>query len=59
MTHEERKRFTVITNHEMEAKEKERNNELEHSYQTNPLRERLVKFVNNEHKFSVEDLLKW
>ncbi len=61
MTTEQRKRFTVITNHELEHKEKEKSR----LYQTNPLKdpikEKLMKFVNNEagKKFSVEDLLKW
>ncbi len=57
MTLEQRKRFTVITNYELEHKEEEKHR----SYQTNPLKEKLMKFVNNEagKKFSVEDLLKW
>ena len=57
MTTEQRKRFTVITNQELEHKEKEKLR----SYQTNPLQEKLMKFVNNEagKKFSVDDLLKW
>ena len=57
MTTEQRKRFTVITNQELVHKEKEKNV----SYQTNPLREKFMKFVNNEagKKFSVDDLLKW
>ncbi len=57
MTTEQRKRFTVITNHELEHKEEEKHR----SYQTNPLREKFMKFVNNEagKKFSVDDLLKW
>ncbi len=63
MTHKEKMRFTVITNHELENKEKEKDKELSkhENYQTNPLREKLVKFVNNDsgHKFSVEDLLRW
>ena len=59
MTSTERKRFTVISNEklekEIELKEKHR------SYQTDPLRERLVKYVNeeNKRKFSIEDMLKW
>ena len=57
MTTEQRKRFTVITNHEFEHEEKVKYK----SYQTNPLQEKLMKFVNNEggKKFSVDDLLKW
>lgn len=53
MTTEERKRFTVISNPNMEE-------EREHkkSYQTNPLTEKLIKFTEKE-KFSVPDLLKW
>ncbi len=62
MTSDQRKRFTVITNHELEHKEKEYHEAEKHrSYQTNPLREKLMKFVNNEagKKFGVDDLLKW
>ena len=53
----EQKRFTVITN-----KELINNNEERHrTYQTNPLREKLMKFTNEEagKKFGIEDLLKW
>lgn len=59
MVKDNRKRFTVITNENFENevgfKEKHK------SYQTNPLKEKLMKFVNEEaeHKFGVEDLLKW
>lgn len=59
MTPEEKKRFTVITNknfeNEIGFKEKHK------SYQTDPLREKLMKFTNNEagEKFSIKDLLKW
>lgn len=59
MTTSERKKFTVISNENFENetgfKEKHK------SYQTDPLREKFVKFVNEEkkRKFSVEDLLKW
>lgn len=53
MTDEQRKRFTVISNPNMEEK-------FEHkkSYQTNPLTEKLIKFSEKE-KFKIEDLLKW
>ena len=59
MVKDNRKRFTVITNENFENevgfKEKHK------SDQTNPLKEKLMKFVNEEagHKFGVEDLLKW
>ncbi len=57
MSSSEKRRFTVITNHELEHKDEEKH----WSYQTNPMRLKFMKFVNNEagRKFSVEDLLKW
>lgn len=57
MTLDEKRRFTVITNTSMNTEESEHNK----IYQTNPLRERFMKFVNEEagRKFSVEDLLRW
>ena len=57
MTLDEKRRFTVITNTSMNTEESEHNK----IYQTNPLRERFIKFVNEEagRKFSVEDLLRW
>jgi len=64
MTKENRNRFTVITNEERIQKEEKRDkyrNAILSGYQTNPLRERLVKFNNEEggRKFTVEDWLKW
>lgn len=53
MTTEQKKRFTVISNSNME--EKSENKKL---YQTNPMAEKLMKFKEKE-KFSVQDLLKW
>ena len=63
---ERERRFTVISNDNLE---KEREKELDYykkervrAYQTNPLREKLVKFTNEQQKgrrFSIEDLLKW
>ncbi len=53
MTPEKRKRFTVISNPEMEQKQEHKT-----SYQTNPLTEKLMKFTEKE-KFSVKDLIKW
>lgn len=56
MTTEQRKRFTVISNNKLN------NNEERHrTYQTNPLKEKLMKFTNEEagKKFGIEDLLKW
>ena len=56
MTTEQRKRFTVISNNELN------NNEERHrTYQTNPLKEKLMKFTNEEagKNFGIEDLLKW
>ncbi len=57
MTSETKKRFTVITNHELEYREQYKHK----NYQTNPLQEQFMRFVNNEsgRRFSVEDLLKW
>lgn len=59
MTTDEKKRFTVISNENFGKKTD--SEERHKSYQTDPLRERFVKFVNEEkkRKFSVEDLLKW
>lgn len=56
MTSDKRKLFTVITNHELEHKESYHTNPID-----NPLREKLMKFTNNEagRKFEVQDLLKW
>ena len=56
MTIEQRKKFTVISNNEVN------NNQERHlTYQTNPLKEKLMKFTNEEagKKFGIEDLLKW
>ena len=57
MTTEQKKRFTVISNNDFNHSEKERHR----TYQTNPLKEKLIKFANEDDgkKFSVEDLLKW
>ena len=58
MTTEQRKRFTVISNNDFNhSEEKERHR----TYQTNPLKEKLMKFTNEEagKKFGIEDLLKW
>ena len=57
MTLDEKRRFTVITNNSVNTEEVEHNR----IYQTNPLKERFVKFANEEagRKFSVEDLLRW
>ena len=56
MTLANKNRFTVISNNEhteaVSIKEKHK------SYQTNPLKEQLVRFVNTD-KFSANDLLKW
>ncbi len=54
MTTENKTRFTVITNKELNNKEVEKHR----NYQTNPLQEKLVKFTATK-KFTVEDLLKW
>ncbi len=53
----EQKRFTVITNKEFVNHNEERHR----TYQTNPLKEKLMKFTNEEagKKFGIEDLLKW
>ena len=57
MTTEQKKRFTVISNNDFNNSEKERHR----TYQTNPLKEKLMKFTNEEagKKFGIEDLLKW
>lgn len=57
MTLDEKRRFTVITNNSVISEESEHKK----IYQTNPLREQFMKFVNEEagRKFSVEDLLRW
>lgn len=59
MTTENRSRFSVITNKDIE--EVSIKKEPSSSYQTNPFYERLVKFSNdaNRKRFTVEDLLKW
>ena len=61
MSTDAKKRFTVISNEEMIYKEKKRETDYNNLYQTNPLTEKLVKFVNTSpsKKFSVEDLIKW
>ncbi len=61
MSRDVKKRFTVISNEEMIYKEKKRETDYNNLYQTNPLTEKLVKFVNTSpsKKFSVEDLIKW
>ena len=63
---ERERHFTVISNENME---KEREKELDYykkermrGYQTNPLREKLVRYTNEQEsgrRFSIEDLLKW
>ena len=65
-----KKRFTVITNPISNKDNDDIDNNIDNEnyikkrklmYQTNPLREQLVQFVNEEagKRFSVEDLLKW
>lgn len=56
MATEQRKRFTVISNNEVNN-----NQERHRAYQTNPLQEKFLKFANEEagKKFGIEDLLKW
>lgn len=58
MTTENKSKFTVIDGTRENITERHR--EVS-GYQTNPLREKLIRFVNNEAgpKFSVDDLLKW
>jgi hypothetical protein len=62
---EQKRRFTVISNEELEKNNKiEEDNykkERMRGYQTNPLKERFLRFANEEvgRKFSVDDLLKW
>ena len=59
MTQNERKRFSFITNENFENEDGFK--EKHKPYQTNPLKEKLMKFTNNEggRRFSVDDLLKW
>jgi len=54
-----RERFTVILNEKFE--QEEANNKRSAYYQTNPLKEDFMRFVNQEggRKFTVEDWLKW
>ena len=69
MTENSRKRqFAVISNPVLEDKEEQNkkdnrkyNKNQQQSYQTNPLREQFMRFVNEEagKRFTVEDLLKW
>ena len=56
---EARKRFSVIINEKMELDEYKRISNT--CYQTDPLREQLVRFRNDEggRRFTVEDLLRW
>ena len=56
MTDNQRARFTVITNTELENNSQKEKTKY---YHTNPFYEKLVKFANEERKrFSVEDLLR-
>ncbi len=56
MTNEQKSRFTVITNTELENKSKPEKTKY---YHTNPFYEKLVKFANEERRrFTVEDLLR-
>ena len=62
----EKRRFTVISNKELEEKRLEREKDKytkarTASYQTNPLKEQFMRFTNEEagKRFTVEDLLKW
>lgn len=56
---EEKRRFTVISNQKFE--EDNYKKERIKSFQTNPLRERFMRFTNEEagRRFTIEDLLKW
>ena len=61
MTHQERKRFTVISNHEIDTKELSReSNKI--NLHTNPMYEKLLNFRNlqeaQKKRFSVDDLFK-
>ncbi len=56
MTNEQRARFTVIANTELENNAHKERTKYYHS---NPFYEKLVKFANEERRrFSVEDLLR-
>lgn len=61
MTTEKKSRFTVISNQNLEEKQKEKVN-IENNYQTNPMYEKLMQFRNlqeqQKKRFSVDDLFK-
>ena len=61
MTTEKKSRFTVISNQNLEEKQKEKEN-IENNYQTNPMYEKLMQFRNlqeqQKKRFSVDDLFK-
>ena len=74
MTEKEKRRFTVITNNDIDLLEQEREREFERErhadvttppdmrgYQTNPMYEKLLGFkeLQKKKRFTVEDLLKW
>ena len=72
MTEKEKRRFTVISNSDINVIEPEYNIERtrheqynadfsENNYQTNPIYEKLLNFqeIQKKKRFTVDDLLKW
>lgn len=72
MTEKEKRRFTVISNSDINVIEPEYNIERtrneqynadfsENHYQTNPIYEKLLNFqeIQKKKRFTVDDLLKW
>ena len=62
MATEKNNRFTVISNHEQELEHQAVHEENKHSYQSNPMYEKLMNFRNlqeqQKKRFSVDDLFK-
>ena len=72
MTEKEKRRFTVLSNSDINVIEPEYNIERtrneqynaefsENNYQTNPIYEKLLNFqkIQKKKRFTVDDLLKW
>lgn len=67
MTDKEKRRFTVISNTDIDISERERQRDNNTTppditgYQTNPMYEKLLNFkeLQKKKRFTVEDLLKW
>jgi len=66
MTDKEKRRFTVISNTDIDTLEHRQQKDTEtppdtRGYQTNPMYEKLLNFqeLQKKKRFTVEDLLKW